>query len=690
MNQPHLSTISGTSTTKMPEGDEESLVTLLNVEQRAELSMLIAKASEEMRNGILRTFEASSTSKTQTDVEGLPSKPDAEQDQSAPSLEDQESARKEQGRHETALSAPEIQELKASALTSFDAWNEKVILRVGEVLNSRDHAQQSKDRAHAKKVANANPPQTESHQSQLQASIDKASITIYPVMPTPLAALSYTERITILNSILLLLLSLETYAAHSRTLLMRLASSLNISPTALTKMEKDIALGLLTAASKMDGSASATAAQKANATSRKWKVGLASVAGAALIGVTGGLAAPLVAAGVGGLLSGVGLGATAAAGYLGALAGSGALVGGLFGAYGGRMTGRMMDQYAKDVEDFAFLEVYADEGTYGRKDQKEKRRLRVTVGISGWLTDEKQVVSPWRVLGDGGEPFALRWELKALLALGNALQNFLKSYAWSYIKKELIKRTVLAGLYSALMLPLAVVKTASKVVDSPWGIAKLRADKAGQVLAHAVVNKAQGERPISLIGYSLGARVIYQCLLSLAEQKAFGLVDSVVLMGAPTPRDAESWRAIRTVVSGRVVNVFSENDYILAFLYRTSSVQLGVAGLQAVEGVHGVENVDVSESVTGHLRYPYMAGSILAKVGWTDVDEAVLRQEERLLQEMIRKEQQAAAKEGDGSGDVDEQRLQEEATRLEKEQQQQQHKGHGQGFHFQRSLHKGE
>lgn len=72
-----------------------------------------------------------------------------------------------------------------------------------------------------------------------------------------------------------------------------------------------------------------------------------SQAGAALIGVTGGLAAPLVAGAIGTVMGGLGLGATAAAGLLGTLAQSGVIVGALFGAYGGRMSGKMMDAYAK-------------------------------------------------------------------------------------------------------------------------------------------------------------------------------------------------------------------------------------------------------------------------------------------------------------------------------------------------------
>jgi Protein of unknown function (DUF726) len=63
----------------------------------------------------------------------------------------------------------------------------------------------------------------------------------------------------------------------------------------------------------------------------------------------GGLAAPLVAAGLGSLLGGIGLGGTVAAGYLGGMAASAPLVGSLFGAYGGRLTGEMMNRYSKEV-----------------------------------------------------------------------------------------------------------------------------------------------------------------------------------------------------------------------------------------------------------------------------------------------------------------------------------------------------
>ena len=190
----------------------------------------------------------------------------------------------------------------------------------------------------------------------------------------------------------------------------------------------------------------------------------------------------------------------------------------------------------------------------------------------------------------------------------------------------------------AAMWPLGLLQV-SRVVDNPFSIAKSRAEKAGAVLADALINRAQGERPVTLLGYSLGARVIYSCLLSLAARRAFGLVENVVLMGAPVPSDAADWRVLRAAVTGRLANVYSANDYVLGFLYRTSSVQLGVAGLQRVDGVPGVENVDVSAAISGHLRYRHLVGRILRTVGFEDLDLEAVQREEEAFQKMLEHEE---------------------------------------------------
>ena len=673
-----------------PQGEEQSLTTILNIDQRGDLTLLIASIMATMRKTIDANFDATVRYSTfpkfnrnniwrQAALNPDLIKPLASEDEKIMNVKtdpgsvdvnkyDQEKKLKEQRQKE--LSAPKVKELKSDALRFIDEWRTSVIERVGSIVNSKEEASSQMHSASSKESAiNVSDKKIDPASADSEAA-DAALKETFPPIDTPLSSLEEPTKILILHSTLLLVLSLEHYIAPSRVLLLYLTSSLHLPLSVLTADEEKVAKGLLEAAKNMSGDSETQKKAEENKNSRKWKVGLASVAGAALIGVTGGLAAPLVAAGVGSVMGGLGLGATAAAGYLGTVAGSTVIVGGLFGAYGGRMTGQMMDAYAAEVSDFAFIPL--QKARKSLKDRlsnskspsdKEKatkdpssntskhfspseesaitdpssRRLRVTIGISGWLTSAEDVTNPWHVLGSTAEVFALRYELESLMNLGNSLQAMVSSAAWGAAKSELIKHTIFAEL-SAALWPIALLKI-SRVVDNPFSIARSRSDKAGEVLADALINKAQGERPVTLIGYSLGARVIYACLMSLAKRKAFGLVESAVLIGAPCPSTTGDWRVMRSVVASRLVNVFSENDYVLGFLYRTSSIQYGVAGLQKVDGLPGVENVDVSETVSGHLRYRYLVGSILRKIGFEDVDLKAVEEEATKLKQMDEEEE---------------------------------------------------
>ena len=515
------------------------------------------------------------------------------------------------GKHLLAFD-DDLQEIRNASITFFTRWRTSVLKRVGETLGVRaDAFNRAKEDARAR--LRSMPPKEKEATADPGASLISAQ----------LLQLDEPKRVFVVHSLLLVLLSLEHYTAHSRVLLLQVTNHLHLDTKLLNEHETTVAKGLLAAASQMSADEETKKAAADSAIARKWKVGIATVAGAALIGITGGLAAPILAAGVGTVMGGLGLGATAAAGLLGALSGSSILIGGLFGAYGGKMTGRWVEGYSQEVQDFKFIPL------------RDEHRLRVGIAVSGWLTDEGEVVQPWKVLGDGTEVFALRWEMTALLRLGNSLSTVLKSYALEYAKSEILKLTLLKTLMAGLW-PLGLMKVGS-VLDNPFIVARARSDKAGEVLADALINRAQGERPITLVGFSLGARLIYACLQSLAKRKAFGLVEDVILIGAPAPADASAWCKIRTVVVGRVVNVYSTNDYVLAFLYRTSSVQLGVAGLQNID-VHGVENLDVSELVSGHTMYRYLIGTILTRIGFSDLDEEEVAWQTEALREMEERE----------------------------------------------------
>lgn len=495
----------------------------------------------------------------------------------------------------------------------FDNWQDGVIEIVGAAINYRSDVALEVERFPTDRVVQVSKDiQPVAYHD---TAADEVLLTEYPPIPTLLCALPNNKRLLLLEGMLLQLLLLNKYTAYSRIFLLYLTSSLQLPLSVLVDDEIRVAQYLIKTAKLMSGSNELEKRSESNKISRRWKIGLAGVAGATVMGVTGGLAAPLVAGAIGSLMGGIGLGTTAAAGLLGALAESGIIAGSLFGAYGARMTSNAVKSYAKEVNDFAFLSL---KNPTNQTIMQGDHRLRVTIAISGWLVTEEDIINPWFTLGHQSENFALRWEVEALASLGTAMQSLVKSTAWNLAKKEIISQTVFSSLAHALW-PMALLKIA-KVLDNPFSVCMNRADKAGVILADAIINRVQGERPLTLIGYSFGARLIYSCLKTLFERREFGLVESVVMLGSPVPSDVAAWKSMRSVVAGRLVNVYSTHDYILSFLYRTSKIQYGIAGIQPITSVNRVENLEVSDIVNGHLKYRDVMGTILQKLKWEGID----------------------------------------------------------------------
>ncbi|KAF7960029.1 hypothetical protein EAE96_001629 [Botrytis aclada] len=613
--------------------DPKDLKLILNPARRRALNILIGTITEHMRKTITDSF-SNPSNQANSHLNNIPvpnpnvspypnhHHSNTTSPASTPTSEtDQETAqqRRLEARLNQNLSTPKLQALEKAALNYFDSWRDSIITQLGKILNSPDDPRADQKR---KELLASRPPPPNSPASSADNEPSKdilAFQTLYPPIPTRLTTISLQDRIHIVSSLLIIVLSLGTYSAHSRVLLCNLTSSLSLPPSLLTHEEIQTSRTLLLASkAALNADAETAARATQNTSSRRWKVGLASVAGAALIGVTGGLAAPVVAGAIGGFMGSVGLGGLAS--FLGVFCMNGALVGTFFGAYGARMTGEMMDKYAREVEDFKFLDVKGEWEEFGTKEEEEveKRGLRVLIGVNGWVGEERDIVKPWRKLavsegdednGHGCEVFALRYETNALVELGNSLKDTVGSYAWSMVKMEILKRTVLATLWGALW-PVYLLKMATGI-DNPFARAKRRAEKAGEVLADALINRAQGERPVMLVGYSLGSRVIYSCLRSLAERHVFGLIDSVVLIGSPIPSSTLSLLPLRTVVSGPLLNIYNPSDLLLAFLYRFTSLQYGISGLQPIEHIEGVTNIDVSSKLNSHLKYEGVIDKIL-------------------------------------------------------------------------------
>ncbi|XP_061040808.1 transmembrane and coiled-coil domain-containing protein 4 isoform X4 [Eubalaena glacialis] len=275
------------------------------------------------------------------------------------------------------------------------------------------------------------------------------------------------------------------------------------------------------------------------------------------------------------------------------------------------------ETFLKSLKETKEEESEMAEASRKKKENRRKWKRYLLIGLAtlGGGTVIGTFSAPWAALAHSCEQYCLAWEAKYLMELGNALETILSGLA-NIVAQEALKYTVLSGLVAALTWPASLLSVAN-VIDNPWGVCLHRSAEVGKHLAHILLSRQQGRRPVTLIGFSLGARVIYFCLQEMAQEKdCQGIIEDVVLLGAPVEGEAKHWEPFRKVVSGRIINGYCSGDWLLSFVYRTSSVKLRVAGLQPVLlQDKKVENVDLSSMVSGHLDYARQMGVILKAVG---------------------------------------------------------------------------
>ncbi|XP_056651661.1 transmembrane and coiled-coil domain-containing protein 4 isoform X2 [Monodelphis domestica] len=334
-----------------------------------------------------------------------------------------------------------------------------------------------------------------------------------------------------------------SYDARARVLVCRVTHLLKIPPTELENLEEMLLERLKEIQEEETEAAEALRKKKENW--NKWKryllIGLATVGGGTAIGVTGGLAAPLVAAGAATIIG------TTGAAALGSMAGI-AVITSLFGAAGAGLTGYKMKKRVGAIEEFEFLPL------------TDGKQLHITIAVTGWLCSGKYGMfsTPWASLARSSEQYCLAWESKYLMELGNALETLLNGLV-NMMTQEALKYTILSGILTALTWPASLL-TVANIIDNPWGVCLHRSAEVGKHLAHVLLSRQQGRRPVTLIGFSLGARVIYFCLQEMAqEEDCKGIIEDIILLGAPVEGEAKYWKPLQKVVSGRIINGYSRS-----------------------------------------------------------------------------------------------------------------------------------
>lgn len=412
-------------------------------------------------------------------------------------------------------------------------------------------------------------------------------------------------RWTVLCDLFLVLIADSTYDARSRTLLEHVGEALSVPWLEMCRFEKRVtdALEMQEEAAQENWNEDEHMAERKKSARRKRLVvmGLCTVGGGLVIGLSAGLLAPVIGAGLAAGFTTIGVAGTSS--FL-AGAGGAAIIASTGIVTGGTIAVRASNRRMGSVKTFEYRPLH------------NNKRVNLIVTVSGWMTGKVDDVRlPFSTVDPiMGDIYSVHWEPEMLQSTGDTI-NILATEALTQTIQQILGSTILTALMAGLSLPIVLTKLAY-LIDNPWTVSLTRADSAGLILADSLIDRNLGTRPITLVGFSLGSRVIFSCLKELANRGALGLIQNVYLFGTPIVANRDDYIKARTVVSGRFVNGYATNDWILGYLFRLTSGGIArIAGLSEVQ-VPGIENFNCTEIVPGHMAYRGMMPLLLHEVGW--------------------------------------------------------------------------
>lgn len=274
---------------------------------------------------------------------------------------------------------------------------------------------------------------------------------------------------------------------------------------------------------------------------------------------------------------------------------------------GGKTGYGLANAYLKEIPDYDFSMQRSSAQDDGHR----------VVVVNGFLTQEEVAAHDWC---NGltchyleSPIWYLNWEAKTLRKLGEmVIGTGSRSIARGLLTKGVTKGSKTAASRAGIA---GVALSAAGLASNPWHSAMMNAEKAGSLLAEAI-SRTEG-KTFTLMGHSLGARVVFFALMALASKGGEKYVRDAVLMGGAVGIDNEDdWISASIAVSGNLYNCHSEQDGVLKWLYRTANAGLSnPAGLgPAKHQVPKLINQDFTDLVDGHNQWKANLSNVLDRL----------------------------------------------------------------------------
>lgn len=220
------------------------------------------------------------------------------------------------------------------------------------------------------------------------------------------------------------------------------------------------------------------------------------------------------------------------------------------------------------------------------------------ITISGFLTEDDENHKNWESsitnIYPDREWFHVEWNCKKVPEIAKKLFNkILETKKASYSNRD-----TAMGLLPLNFNPYLSIHYL--LINNWWHSAVRNSKHAGKKLASTFL--ACPGKEFILIGHSLGARVIFNCLEHIKRSGKETCIKEVHLLGGAVNSRKAKWIKTENTVKDKVYNYYSENDSILKICYSAAMIDRYPIGLQSIDLPY-FENIDSTMDVFGHSDY---------------------------------------------------------------------------------------
>jgi len=298
-----------------------------------------------------------------------------------------------------------------------------------------------------------------------------------------------------------------------------------------------------------------------------------------------------------------GLSGAAATSHGLAVLGGGALSAGGLGMAGGTVVVTAAGSALGGAVGAAVASAYVSSDDSFRIEQLRSGNGATVLFATGFLSEGQDGWGEWRSLIDDAYPdstvYRVHWGASELAALRRML---VVGGARQVVRANVRGLAMRAGKKAAGRLgPWGGVFLAADIFKNPWTVARTRVSMTGAVLAEFLART--DEDPFTLLGHSLGGRVMVHAGLALGTKPGKPKIEEMHLLGAAVGNDGD-WRLLSESVSGTVTNYWSRNDQILGRAYRAAERgehAIGRVGIQSK--FPNIRDRNVSGKVASHMSY---------------------------------------------------------------------------------------